>query len=1655
MAKYLKGLNKDAAPIDQPEGSYRYAKNVLSNETSGAISNEPGTKTKGSLNSNSEIVIGSIETTEDTVILYTVDESAAGGVGQSNIYLYNPNATANITALVLRTNNGAVINGNDVDLKFDKKYPIEGTYKIDPNGDLIAYWTDNFNPPRSLNITRQINSGITTRIYGINPATSPNRNYIDRINLFPHSGPVPRISFDTIANGGALKSGTYTLFLAYVDENFTQTNFVSYSLAVPIVEDDEGVRPIERYDGCEPNTQTGKSIVWEVDNLNTDYEFLRPIVVHRTLDKDSAPAEFAFKLNDIDVSAGNATVVFSGLEGYESSSVEEAIIDTVAYDTAKTITQLDSVLYLGNLSGSKDIGYQPYANFIKSKAIAGPTFEPFDAYELSADNLEYGYLDTEPDPTIVKNMGFRDVDRLSSTRNAPASNPNQVFNRRGYFRDEVYAFYIAFILNDGSMSYAYHIPGRAAITVDDGSLVRKVGINNPLAGSTAEDDDLEDPDLIDLTQNQGKLFHFYDFSIFGGANNMNFWENKNEFYPNTDDYDMIDANDPGVVVEDLKGSNVRHHHMPCNTNSDMRTIVSNTGTFQPDTTSQTFTYYFHVGAGNNGDGPQSAGDNGGLGDPISGGSVGAVANMVIATQDIGPPVAESIPGSDGINTGYDNAIDDIEAAYGSATTWLPNIPDENQNGYFVWSKTNNNIGGAAGGAFATIQSVDSTEVIVNQTGSMGYGDGQLNGGYGQVQYAMFVWQAVVPAVTQNGILSQEVRPLGVQFDDIKIPQNIADKVQGFRIYYAERKHANRRVLGQDVLKNTFPIDDVNISGCGSSTGTSTSEDFIISPGAIYNGMISSATFHDFYLLNSRNSLVPGTHTSWEYRVDMLSFLGPGHEYLEADDVTDECQHKASFVALHMGQTYFAFTGNSVPFYHFPIREKCKTYLNGDSIYDGRGIGFGKRIHNVGGESSILLSFNPSRRPFQAGFPDVTAGAGWHNIPALGAGFSYPSVADEVQLNLHNFNAFKTDMYLSFDTQELVWTGYEVVGDELDRFIVDEDGNSLDNSAIAHQTGNIFGGDTFICRHGYRITHRPGYAGTDPNDHKSLIYVICESTDNINFRHETDVDSTYFPGSPAKKLLDLKANIDLTKNDNMNYDESFSLGVADIKPAIPYPLREADPDIFKTRVQRSAKADNTSLIDNYRVFLALQFKDLPRNRGSLHKLISLNNLLYLHTQDSLFRTKGKQSLQMSDGTESFVGSGDIFAQDPDELIQTKYGYGGTQSQWVSMVTKHGYFCMDYRNRRVFLMKDQLYDIGKTGLESWFQDNIPYALEAYGLPADFDNPIVGVGFHAEYDEKYDRIILTKRDKKPTQDFLDAFNNNDFYGEHISFDETLNQFTLSNTSPGFAEPGETADDITTTETLEFSDTDYFTDSGWTVSYDVELNVWVSFHDYIPYKYTRSNDVLTSLTEGSSVIWGHEAEGNRGRFYNVDYASEFEFIYNSAKDSDKIFYSFEYTIDVTDEHAPTIDGLKLRHDHGFNSFYVYTTHQISGEIPIEYMINTRRVGNEWKINKFRDMAALFNNQQLTYVGPFTGSNFGVTGANVAGTITTGVTTHLANTSMFTVDGMNETINAGFINLAKSWDQQRKFRDKWVGIRLKYDNVSKKLINLYSTNVAAKKFYR
>ena len=120
-----------------------------------------------------------------------------------------------------------------------------------------------------------------------------------------------------------------------------------------------------------------------------------------------------------------------------------------------------------------------------------------------------------------------------------------------------------------------------------------------------------------------------------------------------------------------------------------------------------------------------------------------------------------------------------------------------------------------------------------------------------------------------------------------------------------------------------------------------------------------------------------------------------------------------------------------------------------------------------------------------------------------------------------------------------------------------------------------------------------------------------------------------------------------------------------------------------------------------------------------------------------------------------------------------------------------------------------------------------------------------------------------------------------------------------------------------------------------------------------------------------------------------------------------------------------------------------------MEYLVNTRRVGNNWKVNRFRDMSLDAVNASPYYMqGTVTNPNI-IGGTNV-GTITTSTTQ-----SMFEYDGMSKNVNAGYLDLAKTWDRQRKFIDKWVGIRLIYDNISNNLLNLYSTNVVVRKMYR
>ena len=549
--------------------------------------------TNQSHGSQDDKVIGAVEVDNDRVILFIVNvtESLSGtgkpprseiGIWEDGTYylLFNPSLgpAGNPTQWI--TN----------DLNFRESHPIEGTFKIDSKGDLLVYWTDDLNPPRAFNVDRQLResgngtlAGVNSSLlYGLGPAQI---EHIDMLNLFPYSGSVPHIDVDDqgthqncVIEGGGLLTGVYYLALAYVDDDLVATNYLTVSNPIPIVDEFDHTSPTTKKDGAAPGSQTTKSIKWEISNLNKNYKYLRPTII-----RSKGDAQEAFRLNDQIFTGNTTTVLFSGLETVSTGSPSEVIIDTVSYDTAKTIQQLDNILYLGNTTGSKDLGYQKYANNIKLTSRVDK-IENFDTFYASLDNLETGWgskpvnsfgQDGSGSPIVMT-----DVDHTKSYRYVP-----NIFKYKGYMRDEIYAFYIAFIMKDGSMSYAYHIPGREQVFTRE---KKKPTTLSSSYGTLWTDIEQVSPEY-------GYLFHWMDASTWNISQGqyltsanialhryMNYWENATEFYPDTDNFEVWDAHADGGsgqlsgTAGDIKLTNVRHHHFPSNRNPDRKSITDDT-----------------------------------------------------------------------------------------------------------------------------------------------------------------------------------------------------------------------------------------------------------------------------------------------------------------------------------------------------------------------------------------------------------------------------------------------------------------------------------------------------------------------------------------------------------------------------------------------------------------------------------------------------------------------------------------------------------------------------------------------------------------------------------------------------------------------------------------------------------------------------------------------------------------------------------------------------------------------------------------------------------------------------------------------------------------------------------------------------------------------
>ena len=1686
MKKFLKGMHKDAERVDMPEGTYRDALNANLYYTKGSIVNEQGNTLVGEYlppNFPIQNIIGQCALQDGRILVCAIDT--------------NPDTNGNnVISLVTPKQNKYEVLYRNNDLNFQVNYTIEATAKIDSKNKIKVYLTDNYiskivepstgieyideyNPPRVFDVSKQLEYLSTLQTVTTADQTvlySATEDYtIDKLDIFMNSGFIPEFTDIEIVEGGGVLSGTYHLALAYVDEDRNVTNFLVASNAVHIVTANEDALPTESITGDPQGSQSNKSITWNftIPETARNYTFLKPIVIQRFGGgQNQETSEFAYVLDIVKIEPGEEqSVTYTGLETVAQASVSEVIIDYVRYETAKTFVQLDNRLYISNLKSRGDIGYQRFANSISLRAIT-EEIERFDPRHFDVININKGYTNllststqisfTQSDTisNIYKPIQGNDhedltdnqIDKFSGRVRKGYKDIKLSYKKKSYRRSEVYAFYISFVLKDGTETYAYHIPGRNVLQINNigaSDYFENLSIIDHSASDLENAVGLNTAEIIELYEN-AKLHQIADTQVIlsevaGIEVSTSYWENNNELYPNSNDFTVWSTNLDGTPTQigDIRNQRVRHHKMPSNKHPNY--------SFIPGIQSW-----------------DSANSN--------------------AVNQFSPNLFE-----------LNNDNQDLELAENIRllgvqleNIHIPRFILKQVQGYKIYYAKRQQKDKTIIGQSVPVPSALRANTVLSMYTPIAK--------FGPYNRAWWMYGGVPPAssyypnIVSKFNNSAFYRGFSVfKFHDFNLLKNKhglagashidVQSILTFR-YYAGGPGSKDRPVPDDnshTFSNTewgpneeigntsFPNDPDNQYVAGIRAWATS---VFIAAG--YHEPRTAAYSPQFFLTNpvvaNRLDNIQSIYTLQPKSVTYL----PGSTHLESTDAG----------AFHGARYLLNFAGES-------------------AIAVGLSSGLPMLV-------GFLLNAPTNDRPNVDGgfwwYPEN----GWLNPENGGTGnfnwvlninnpylntSSTSSVGGHPAAYLINLCSIKENVYDSFDEQQLVWTGYY----KSLRNVNEETGEDLvesNNYYQGAQSNEIFGGDTYITRYGFRstvlsyghhnftgggtLTDIPfnlstGFTGgtqvwpTDFNDADTILstdeadtdlgfsyrwgignnspvatifYFYCESEDLIGYRHSADTqegvlekDGRFFDGSVAASVLFKSPVSDGTNMDNMLYMNNYSSN-QDLKVAIPLPKNFDNVSFFPTRTIRS-DVDEGRLDDRYRKYQALEFKDVPKNRGDIWDIFTLGSVLYIHTENSLFVTKGKENLQLADASQAFIGSGDIFSQDPDELLSTTEGYGGTDAQFASITTRYGHFFVNRKYRKVFLMTQQLEEISSYGMEKWFTDNLQFKIEEFGVDLDLyldintDAPTNYFGFTAGYDPKFKRILLTKVELLPTPLFISLFNNN-----LIQVVEGVMQFPI--TYQGEALFGE----------LTFENTNFFTRGGWTLSYYPEYKFWGSRHSYIPriYSYTTAEyySLINLIDSTEGQIWEHSNLSNPGRFYNELYNFEFEYIDNSSPGASKIFSSIFYWTEIQTNDIVNTSQIIKHTSPGFTSFYVYNTQQISGQAePINYLNNVRLVDKFWYINDFRD---------LSLITTLTTTDLVTNLPNVQELFTQGVDAPTQALTMFTEEGV---INPNYIDTSKQWYEQRRFVDHYLGVRLICNNLTGNLVHLYAAGAKFRNSFR
>lgn len=362
----FKGIQRDLTRSKfSPEFMYD-AKNIRvtarEGDTTLSVTNEKGTKNINVIkDGNPYIIEGNIigyNTLNDYLILFTtslVDR------------IYRLEYKDNIFEAVV------LFEGN---LGFNSKNPIESICVYENNSIQKVYWVDGINQPRVINITTP--EDIRNRW------DSNSFEFVQNLNL-KEIVSIQR----TDSSNGIFSPGTIQYSFTYYNKYGQESN-IFYTTPLQYISFSDR--------GGTPENKISNSFSLNIKNIDTRFDFIRIYSIHRT-SIDAVPS--VYRVVDLPITGNEISYIDNGINKETIDPTELLYIGGESI-IAKTITQKDNTLFLGNIelsrpSISKDIKNNiritdtSNSNLLKTilRTITG-TVNYNDAYYKYANSLNNG-----------------------------------------------------------------------------------------------------------------------------------------------------------------------------------------------------------------------------------------------------------------------------------------------------------------------------------------------------------------------------------------------------------------------------------------------------------------------------------------------------------------------------------------------------------------------------------------------------------------------------------------------------------------------------------------------------------------------------------------------------------------------------------------------------------------------------------------------------------------------------------------------------------------------------------------------------------------------------------------------------------------------------------------------------------------------------------------------------------------------------------------------------------------------------------------------------------------------------------------------------------------------------------------------------------------